>query len=422
MHELQFLQSTTAIAASFLRAVLLINGGCFLNQLKSKELSSVVPNLAQCLSCFPYRDADRQTPAKNADKEREHTMKTTMKNNTQKGRISMILTLGAAVMLGAFGCTDETDEAAAVSTQRDALSETGDDGHVRGDYRSAVRHARRDGDRKARGHRGKGKRTTDAGQMLLTTALRQDSLTAEQRQAVEKLVTAKKAERKPNRDESRSAFHSTLAQAVRSGKLDTEAVKAHFEKKAAEREARRAAHTEAINTLHSTLTPEQRAAVVADIKARFEKKNDSFEGRKHRNGNKRGFEKGKPRRHGRHGKGAFGMFEGLNFTEAQQQQLAALRTNRKGRFSDKAARNTDRAAARQEMKQCRTDYLESFADEKFDAAARCSKRSNEDRSAKIPQRLEGFQKMLTILTDEQRSQLAERIEQAPARHRKAPLM
>ena len=345
-------------------------------------------------------------------------MKNTLKNKAQQVRIALTLSLGTVLALGAFtlGCSDETDEVAAVSTQSEALSDTEDDGRMHREHRMSGKHDRQDGMRKMRGHRGK--RTKDPGQMLFKTALRQESLTAEQRQTVEKLATAKRAERNSRHDASRSEFHATIAQAVRSGKLDTEAVKAHFEKRAAEREARRAAHTEALNTLYATLTPEQRAAVVTDIKARFDTKNDSFEGRKHREGDGRGFEKGN--REKRHDKGGFGMFQGLNLTAEQQQQLAALEPNPTGRFTDKTARNTDRAAARQEMKQCRTDYLESFAGEKFDAAARCSKRSAEDRSAKMTQHFENFQKMLTILTDEQRNQPADRMEQAPAPHRNHP--
>jgi len=373
-------------------------------------------------------------------------MKTQRTNKSHRIRFAATASLGAAFLFGliAAGCTEESD-IAAVSSRSGALRASEDipnDAVVgRGSYRSTGRFARADGQGDMRGRRGG--RQGASGGPLFATALAQDDLTAEQRQTIEGAAAANAPNRTAGRIGPNSEFHAAFVQAVRDGKIDTEAWNTRVEKMDADREARRASRTEALHTLYSTLTPDQRASVAADVKVGIEDRG-AFHRRGHRGKHGRGLETGmrgmgrgdnRPvagcvngdgplgekgfygmGRNGRPGMGRgmgrgmgmglFGIVDGLDLTEAQQQQLDALRQNQPRRFADKDARATDWAAA----KQCRMDFIESFAGENFDAAARCYNVTDAERAEWRKQRHERFQQLLDILTEEQRNQLADRLE------------
>lgn len=355
-------------------------------------------------------------------------------------RTTTQLTIGAMALLVLtgvpLGCTEENEPEATeqVSTKTDALSasDRGDESFRQS--RKSERNSPR-GMRRGKHGRKSGKRR-DPGKMLFKTALEQDSLTAEQRETIKSIMEQKKSSKKGDRREAGKAFRSTLAQAVREGNIDTNVMKAHFEARAKQREASVAARAEALNALHEALDSSQRQAVVADIKARLEKRNTSDSGKRpggkyekrygkgksgkrhgdkaayamanktHRIKGEKGFH-GKRDRHGRRGNGLFSLVESLNLTEEQQARIATLKQNLRADRPNKAQLKEGREA----KKQCRVSFIESFAGEQFDPTlAACKKRSTEDMPQKMNQRIASFVGMVSILKDEQRNYLADRLE------------
>jgi Spy/CpxP family protein refolding chaperone len=372
-------------------------------------------------------------------------MKATLKNTKTNHGTALQFTIGMMTMMaltiGLVGCVDETngEGSGQLSSKKSAVSAID---HGDKSYRENSKSGRRD-HKGIRGKHGrKGRKHRDPAGMLIKTALKQESLTAEQRATIEAIVAKKKEGRKEMRREGKQAFRSTLAQAVREGNLDANTMKAHFEERSKKREARAAARREALDTLYTTLDATQRQAVVADIKARFEKKRDGRKGsRKHGGKYGKGFGKGKRGeghreknewakgegahrkgkkgfrgKVGRHGGSVFRLVKELDLTEEQQAQIAELKQSQRANRPDKAQREEKREA----MKQCRASFLESLATDNFDAtAARCNKGTDEDKTAKMNQRLAGFNSLMGILTEDQRNQLAERIENPPKRGDKA---
>ena len=112
----------------------------------------------------------------------------------------------------------------------------------------------------------------------------------------------------------------------------------------------------------------------------------------------------------------FRLVNGLDLTEEQRTQIEALKQEVKADRPNKENRDGRKAA----RKECRIDFIESFAKEGFtpDAMA-CRKSSEEDRVARFNRRLANLNSVLAILTEEQRGQLADRLENPPARRPRA---
>ncbi len=377
-------------------------------------------------------------------------MKTTLKNRVRNGWMTgqfffsgMLL---MALTVAPLGCTEEGDDEGAeqVSAKAGALSDANGEKTVR-QHRGSGRHDRQEGVRQGkRGGKDKmgrrGRKGRDRAGILIKTALQQDSLTAEQREKIEALVARKREARNGARKEGHNVHRAGLAEAVRDGKVDAVAMQARFEERAAQREAKKAARAEDLSTLFATLDASQRQAVVDAVKARREqkgRKNDVGAGfdrgkrgkraggrgehvmgeRTARSGEGKGF-CGKHGGHGGRGAGIFRLVKGLELTEEQQTQIATLTQELKA--NDNGPDKEQRKAKREEMKQCRVSFIESFTTESFNpAAAVCRRGADVNRQENMNQRIAGFSTLLGILTEEQRNQLADRLENPPVSQRRA---
>jgi Spy/CpxP family protein refolding chaperone len=362
----------------------------------------------------------------------------------------------AALPLGCDeGGEEEVDEG--ISAKTSAVTAPDGEGKSFRHHRKSAKQGRKDGRKNGRGfarHGKKGGRRHDPAGMLFKAALHQDSVTADQKAKIESMIEQKPGKgQRGARGEKGKAFRATLAQAVRDGRLDASVMAAHMEEMTKQREERRAAGAERLNALYATLDATQRQAVVDELKARRDGKGRKFEGRKGpKDGFGKGYGKGKRGRRGGRGEGVIGegpdgakdgkgfrgkrgcpdgegkgfrgrrgghggrgagvmaLLKGLDLSEAQQAQIDALKQEMVGARPDKA----QRAARREEMAQCWTDFLDSFAGDDFDAAAaRCGKDADKDRKPFMAQHAETFSSLMAILTETQRNQIADRLENPP---------
>jgi len=373
-------------------------------------------------------------------------METTKKNRDNMVQVavkgSLLGLMVAAMAALPTGCIDEEEAGAAeqVSTKTGALNGIDSKGQSFGKYGKLGKRDGRDGmGRHKRGKRG-GKRHDAAG-ILFKTALAQDSLTEAQRSEITSLMAGMKQGRRGQGEESRKAFMKRMAEAVRDGNIDTNVMASHFESRAKHREERMAARAKTLDALYAALEPAQRQAVVAEVKAKWSERGERFKKNRGRRGDGqgKGFGKGqmgkdrfgkgasgmrdkfdrerggkgfpgKRGRRGGRGDGIFALVKGLDLTEEQQAQIAALKPNRGAHRPDRG----DREERRAKMAECRMSFLDSFASDSFSAAnSQCREWSGDDRRAEVNQHATNLKSLIGILTDAQRQELAERLENPP---------
>ena len=188
---------------------------------------------------------------------------------------------------------------------------------------------------------------------MLVAALREPlNLSAEQKSTIEGALAANAPKAPPAFDKTRVA---TLAAGIRAGKVDaTMTMRSGADSEMA---AHQAASAKALATLHATLTPDQRRALV-----------DAIAKRAAEHGPKDGMAGGPP--HDRAGGpppgGPMGgLLEGLDLTQAQRD---AIRT----KLDAQRPAPTDREAMKAQHEAFRTAMqakLQTFASDSFDAAA-----------------------------------------------------
>jgi Spy/CpxP family protein refolding chaperone len=246
---------------------------------------------------------------------------------------------------------------------------------------------------------------------LLHAALRAPiDLTPEQRTTIEGLVK-EMAPRPPQRDAARM---QKLAAAIRNNTVaDLEAPKPD----ASAREARIAASAKALATLHSTLTPEQRAALVDSIEKRAAhgpklgehvRKDGAKRVRGERaEGAKPGFGRGF-----RPAGGPMGMLAGLDLTEEQKAAIEA----KLGAQRPAAPTAEQREAMKAKMESMRAEMkakLQSFKSDQFDATAFVTPPKDLAPPQMARHHKNPLAEITPILTPAQREILAARIEKGP---------
>ncbi len=254
------------------------------------------------------------------------------------------------------------------------------------------------------GHGGKFGRP-HGGHEFIGAALRALELTDAQRKTIEGAL----ASLDDTHEADRKAFHKALADGVRAGKIDEAAASAKLgdvEKVASER---RAAVAKALGTLHATLTPEQRAALVAHVEERMAKHGP--EGGKHMRHH--GPEDGA--KHGPRGEhGPMGTFlRGLDLREEQRTQShAALEASRPAKPE---GMDREAFAKKHEEKRARAKAaLEAFRGDKLDAEALLPpKDARPPMGAHLGHMVKALSAIVPVLDDAQRSALAQRIEEGP---------
>lgn len=234
---------------------------------------------------------------------------------------------------------------------------------------------------------------------LIGAALREPiNLTADQRSTIEGLQSAQRPEH-PAFDAAKA---KELGAAIRAGNVsalqppvfDATKMQAHL-----------AASAKSLQTLHDTLSPTQRTALVETISAHAD------HGPK--DGPKDGF-KGRPGANGPHGgPDHFGgpMTEGLNLTDAQKEQLKS-----RVEASRPARPTTEQLATmKTNMDQMRTEMkakLETFKGDNFDATAFVTP-SKAFTPPKPDAHVNPLAGLVSVLTPAQRETLAQKIEAGP---------
>ena len=227
-------------------------------------------------------------------------------------------------------------------------------------------------------------------------------LTDEQRATLEGLrerTRDGKAERH-GRHADKRGHHEALIKALETGEVDEAACEAKVDGLGEKIERKLAERNERLATLHATLTPEQRATLVEQVRAKFA---DLAEHRA---------DKGTG---GFHGKGHHGpqmikkLTAGLELTAEQRAQIDELVEQAEAKRP-----TADQIAGKIEEKKARvTELLDAFAAAEFDPAKLTAPQPMKhlrDRKACHQDQLEG---LIDILTAEQRAELAEQIKSKP---------
>jgi Spy/CpxP family protein refolding chaperone len=223
-----------------------------------------------------------------------------------------------------------------------------------------------------------------------------------------------------------AAWHAALAEGVRAGSIDKAAVEAKLAKMEGGFEEHRARMAEALTTLHATLTKEQRRALVDAVAAKMEEKGARGpKGDMDGEGRRGKGEKGDGERDGRRGKGEKGerggwgdhgmkggplghMLRDLNLTEEQRSKIdKALEASRPSE-GDMEEKKEAFEARRAEMKA----KIEGFAADSFDAKAFLAGdvKKGKNPKAHLDRMVTSLSAILPILTPEQRTSLADKLE------------
>lgn len=243
---------------------------------------------------------------------------------------------------------------------------------------------------------------------LVVAALRELDLTPAQKTTIEAALEKAKPEPRERGPKAQAVF-AALAEGVRSGKLDAASVLAKADGDESVAREREAAAASALDTLHTTLTKEQRRALVDAVAKRMSEREPGGEhaGKKGGRGpGGRGMEHGGPLGH---------LLHGLDLTGAQRADVErALEAQRP------AHRNP--AAMKQRFEAMHTEMaarLETFAADTFDAKAFVKRPAGLEGPGAgggrqhLEQMVRTLSAVLPILQPAQREKLAVELEKGP---------
>ena len=263
------------------------------------------------------------------------------------------------------------------------------------------------------GRRGAGKGFGSVG--LLREALNLTTLSNAQHGAIRGLIEEQRTAGRPASKRFDAGFRTQLADAVRAGHIDMALMSQRRETMDTARKAHIADRNRRLDTLHKTLSADQRVALVDRVRARVSAGGDVDDRSRGRRGKGRGrfarnggmsdenLDLGRPSRSGR---GLFRMVQGLALTPKQQTAIDTLMEKQR----DNRPSEADRTAKREALRKCREAFLDSFASETFDAATqRCPRFSDDERESRRTRRAEGMNELIQILTESQRQLLADRL-------------
>lgn len=252
-----------------------------------------------------------------------------------------------------------------------------------------------------------GKRAKGPGDMLMKKALRDLDLSDEQRAKIEALSDGGQRS-----DEGRTAheeFRAALAAGVRAGKLDTALINDKLAALEQLGNAKRDQMFANLNTLHQTLTSDQRATLVASIRDKADKWQGKHDA--HDDGDESAPKRGKAdKRGGKFGKfgkdKAMHLMRGLDLSEEQ-------RTAVRDAMQDGKPSREDKGAKRDKMRQKMTAMMDAFASDSFDAKALAADDdgSNHMRDM-LDRKVAMVTKLIGVLDETQRETLATNLEKA----------
>jgi Spy/CpxP family protein refolding chaperone len=258
---------------------------------------------------------------------------------------------------------------------------------------------------------------------MIRTALHVEGLTDDQKTKIGALVEQMPAVgREATRGRSDSAFGKTLTDAVKAGKVDAKVFEAQLEAMSKKRQEQRAKRAKVLNDLHAVLTPEQRKSVAGATRTKLSSEPDGAPGGgrgmgrpvAHPSGGSSALPGGSSSAHAGGGvamrrAGGFGfdrVIADLKLTQEQQKKVDELTKKMR------EARPTEeqRVARRETAKKNLLAMLDAFEKDTFDATTlEISKAIDDDWSARSKAMTEHLSALVAILTDEQRSKLAERV-------------
>lgn len=244
------------------------------------------------------------------------------------------------------------------------------------------------------------------GHELLFVALHELDLSAEQRKTIEGAV--EKLGGKEPRD--MTALHKALAEGVRAGKIDEAAVKAKVGDLEGKASARRAEAVKALETLHATLTPEQREELVSHLEekmAKHPRKGERDKGEQTRRGPMG--ERGPMGRDGEKGEMFGPMGHLLRGLDLREEQRTAIKEKLQAQRPDKPSRE-EMEKKHEEMRARMQASLQAFRSDKFDAEAALPAKMGEPPMGHLVTALNAI---VPVLDEGQRAELAKRLEEGP---------
>lgn len=299
--------------------------------------------------------------------------------------LSLVVTLAGVVGCSGEGGASEGAESADGVAQAPLTDEAQAD-----DEGPAGPHARR--------HHGPG-----GPEFLLMASLRDLDLTDAQRATIQGAID--KLPQGPQARPKDAAPFKALAEGVRAGKVDASAVTAKLGAPP-DFEERRAALAGALQTLHATLTKEQRSALVASIQKRMDEHGPKGERGEHGPKGERGMRGGMPM-------GPLGfLLRDLDLKDTQREAIARALEAQKPSEADHEAMKQRFEAMRGEMRA----RLQTFTADSFDAKAFLTPPAGDKGPGKMNP-MEHMVKELAVvvplLDAAQREKLATLIEQGP---------
>ena len=247
------------------------------------------------------------------------------------------------------------------------------------------------GPERMRGHHGMRGHGPDH---LLVAALHELDLSDAQRATIKgELDALHEAKGEPKDRAGFEAHRTAVAAAIRSGKIDEAALQPPAMKEPQDG----ARLAKAMQTLHETLTVEQRKQLVETMSAKAEKHEDHF-GPKREKG-----EMGGPLGH---------MLRGIDMSDAQSEKVSAALAKLAPEEADREAMKAKHEAFRKGMR----ERLASFASDRFDASAFAAP----PKDAPMPRpeagpgmMVKALATVVPLLDEAQRAELAKRFEQGP---------
>jgi Spy/CpxP family protein refolding chaperone len=248
---------------------------------------------------------------------------------------------------------------------------------------------------KARGHHGKHDKFKGP-ERIFQAALELDGLNDGQKSTIEGLLEKPAKNKDDSAHAARKELMGSLADSVRKNSVDADAFAARAEKLKPAKDSHHADFAKKLDTLHATLTPAQRSALVANIK------------------DKAAEHMGRMADHDKAGKGDKGrmghmgkLLKGVDVSDAQREQIAAA-LEKAGLKKDKAERFGDMAGMKEKM----DAMFSAFEKSSFDAASELPA-PPEMKGDHMADMAKALAVVVPMLDDSQRNALADKLAEGP---------
>jgi Spy/CpxP family protein refolding chaperone len=239
--------------------------------------------------------------------------------------------------------------------------------------------------------------------MIFHEALSSLDLTADQKSKIQGALDAVKAEHAPGDREGGRALFADVSAQVRAGKIDEAAIQAKLDELKADHQGDREGMASALQTLHDTLTKDQRTKLVASMRAKMEE-----------------HERAMGDRHEAHGPPPDGagppFLHGLDLKDDQKAKIDKA-------LADAGIDKPEMGKARfDEMRAKMKAGLDAFAADTFDAKAEVAKVADGGPRDHMGKMVKALAVIVPLLDDAQRQKLADHLAEGPMRghHRGGP--